>query len=807
MQTLLQNIRFSARMLARNPGLTLTVLLTLAIGIGANTAIFTVDYATLLAPLPYPQPDQLVMVWSKIQTFHNGVAAGDFLDWKQQNTVFQDLCAWSGASFNLATKDKPEYVNGVQETYSMPQMIGEPLLMGRYFLPEEGVAGRDHVVILSHKLWLKLGANPNIVGTTLRLDNAPYTVVGVQRPGIFDRQEAQLTVPLVFKPEQVNHDFHWLLVMGRMKPGVTLKQAQENMDAVTAHIAEMYPRSDKGWGAYVEGLKNDFLPKERIKMLWLLLGAVGFVLLIACVNVANLLLARGMARQKELAVRSALGAGRTTIFAQLLTESLILALVGGALGVGMGYAMLQGLIAAMPRDTLPSEADLRLNIPILLFTLVATTVAGLLAGSAPAWYASRVDPAETLKEGGRAGTSAGKHFLRRILVIGEFALALALLAGAGLTIHSFWNLAHVDLGIKTDHVLTFFLPVPESRSKDPHVISAYYRDMLAHIGAVPGVQHAAAMTGEPPYGPGFGMPFMLEGGQTYADPSQRPNTRFGMVTPDYFNTYGIQLVSGRSFTDQDTAATVKVAMVNQDFVHKYLKGKDPFRQRVMVEELIPGVTKLGGYIGWQIIGTYHNVHTADQRDENPEMLIPFYQIPWPQAGFAVRTSENPASMLNSISVAVHQVDSSIALAEPKTLDEIVNESMNDQRFTLILFTSFAAVALFLAGLGIYGVMSFSVAQRAHEIALRMALGATRNRVVGLVIRDGVLLAAIGLGLGLIGAYFVGRAMQSLLFGVQPLDFAAFISVAAVLLAAAILACFLPARRAASVSPMRVLRTE
>jgi putative ABC transport system permease protein len=807
MQTLLKNVRFSLRMLARNPGLTLTVLLTLAIGIGANTAIFTVDYATLLAPLPYPQPEQLVMVWSKIQTYHNGVSAGDFLDWKQQNTVFQDLCAWSGASFNLATKDKPEYVNGVRQTYSMPQMVGEPLFLGRYFLPEEGVAGKDHVVILTHKLWVKLGANLNIIGTTLRMDNEPYTVVGVQRPGIYDRQQAQLTVPLVFKPEQVNHDFHWLLVMGRLKPGVSIKQAQQNMDAVTAHIAEMYPKSDKGWGSYVEGLKNDFLPKERIKMLWLLLGAVGFVLLIACVNVANLLLTRGMARQKELAVRSALGAGRNTIFTQLLTESLILAIAGGALGVGVGYAMLQGLVAAMPRNTLPSEADLKLNIPILLFTLGATTLAGLLAGSAPAWYASRVDPAETLKEGGRAGTSGGKHLLRRILVIGEFALALTLLAGAGLTIHSFWNLAHVDLGIKTDHVLSFFLPVPDSRSKEPVAMAAYYRDILAHISAVPGVQHAAAMTGQPPYGAGFGMPFMLDGGPTYADPSQRPGTGFGMVTPDYFNAFGIQLISGRSFTEQDTAATVKVAMVNQDFVKKYLKGKDPLRQRVRVEELIPGVTKLGDYQSWQIVGTYHNVHTADQRDENPEMLIPFYQIPWPQAGFAVRTAENPTSMLNSIAAAVHQVDSTVALAEPKALDDIVTESMADQRFTLILFTSFAAVALFLAALGIYGVMSFSVAQRSHEIALRMALGATRNRVVRLIIRDGVMLATIGLGLGLIGTYFVGRAMQSILFGVKPLDVGAFLSVAVVLLAAAILACFLPARRAASLSPMRVLRTE
>lgn len=807
MQTLLQNLRFSLRMLARNPAMTITVLLTLGLGIGANTAIFTVDYATLLAPLPYPQPNQVVMVWSKIQTFHNSVSAGDFLDWKRQNTVFQDVCAWSGGNFNLATKDQPQYVNASIEDPCMLRMLGQPLMMGRYFLPEEGVVGHDHEVILSHKEWLKLGADPHILGTTLRLNDEPYTVVGVQQPGIFDRQQAQITLPLAFKPDQINHDFHSLLVMGRLKPGVTLKQAQQNMDAVTAHIAQMYPKSDEGWGAYVEPLKNDFLPKERIKMLWLLLGAVGFVLLIACVNVANLLLARGMVRQKELAVRSALGAARATIFTQLLTESLLLALVGGTLGVGVGYAMLKGLVAAMPPNTLPIEADLRLNLPILLFTLLTTAIAGLVAGSGPAWYASRVDPAETLKEGGRSGTSAGKHRLRRILVIGEFALALTLLAGAGLTIHSFWNLAHVDLGLRTDHVLTFSLPVSESRSKDPAQLASYYRDMLAHIDVVPGVSYAAVMTGIPIYGGGFGMPFSLENGPSYADPSKRPGTSFGMVTPGFFKTFGIQVLSGRAFTEQDTADTVKVAVVNQDFVKRFLQGKDPLRQRVLVEQLIPGATKLGPPIAWQIVGVFHNVHTADTREEFPEMLIPFWQTPWPQTSFAVRTAEDPATMVRRIAAAVHSVDSTVALAEPKTMHRIVDESMSDQRFTLVLFTSFAAVALFLAAIGIYGVMSFSVAQRSHEIALRMALGATRSRVVALVIGDGVALALIGLGLGLIGSYFVGRAMKSLLFDVQALDFTAFGAVGLILLAAAVVASFLPARRAASVNPMHLLRTE
>ena len=806
MQTLLQNLRFSLRMLAKNPGLTITVLLTLALGIGANTAIFTVDYATLLAPMPYPDPDQLVIVWSKIKTYHNSVSAGDFTDWKRQATAFQDLNAWSGSRFNIATKDQPQLIQGRLATTGWFQMMGQGFTLGRGFLPEEGQEGKNHVVVLTHKLWLKLGANPHIVGTTMPMDGEPYTVVGVLAPGPDDRNDAQLTVPLVFKPDQVNHDFHWLLVMGRLKPGITIKQAQSDMDSVTTHIAQQYPTSDKGWGSYVEPLKNDFLPKERKQTLWLLLGAVGFVLLIACVNVANLLLARSMTRQKELAVRSALGATPRTIFVQLLTESLLLALMGGILGIGVGYAMLAGLVAVMPEGTLPTEADLHLNIPILLFTLLATSLAGLLFGCVPAWYSSRVDPAETLKEGGRSGTGVGRHRLRRILVIGEFTLALALLAGAGLAIHSFWNLLRVDLGIRTDHILTFGLPVPDSRPKDPEKIVAYYREILASIAAVPGVSHATAMTGMPLEGTYFGMPFTLPG-KSYPDPSQRPAASFQMVTPGYFQTFGIKLISGRFLNEQDTASGVKVAVVNEDFVNKFLKGTNPLEQRLGIEQLIPGVTKLGPEVQWQIVGVYHNVRSRGFRDENPEITIPFWQIPWPQASIGVRTAEDPATMTKSIAAAVHAVDPQIALDEPKTLDEVRDDVLANDRFTVILFVSFAAVALLLAGLGIYGVMSFSVAQRSHEIALRMALGATRSRVVALIVREGVILALVGLGFGLIGAYFVGRAMQSTLYGVGAMDYSAFGSVGLVLMIAAVLACFLPARRAASVEPMRVLRTE
>jgi len=807
MQSLLHNLRFSLRMLWKNLGLTITVLLTLALGIGANTAIFTVDYATLLAPLPYPEPDQLVMVWSKIKGGHNAVSAGDFTDWQRESKVFQDIHAWTGAAFNLATHDQPEFISGSRSTPGMATMMGYKFSLGRDLLPEEGVAGKDHVVLLTHRLWEKLGSDPAIVGKPLRLDGEPYTVVGVVAPGPADRDNSQLTVPLVFKPDQLNHDFHWLLVMARMKPGVTIQQAQAGMDAVAASIAKAYPTSNKGWGAAVDPLKNDFISSDRKSTLWLLLGAVGFILLIACVNVANLLLAKSMTRQKEVAIRSALGATPKTIFLQLLMESLLLALFGGLLGIGVGFAMLRGLIAAMPKGTLPMEADLRLNIPILLFTLLATTLAGLLFGCVPAWYGARVDPGETLKEGGRTGTGAGRHRLRQALVAGEFALALALLAGAGLAIHSFMNLARVELGVRTDHTLTFGLPVPESRAKDPEPIRAYYRQMLASIQAVPGVSHVTALTGMPLEGAGFGMPFTIAGKPAFDDPSMRPGAGFGMVTPEYFQTFGIDLLKGRTFNEHDDALGVKVAVVNEEFAKRFLKDMDPLQQRVVVEELIPGVTKLGPAVEWQIVGIYHNVRSRGLRQDNPEILIPFWQIPWPSASIAVRTSGDPERMIKSIAAAVHSIDPQIALARPQTMEQVHDEVMANDRFTVILFVSFAVIALLLAAVGIYGVMAFSVAQRSHEIAVRMALGSSRNRMVGLVVKEGVMLACIGLCLGLVGAYFVGRAMRSVLFGVGAMDLSAFGVVGLILLVAALLACYLPARRAASVEPMNALRGE
>ncbi len=808
-EALLTNVRYALRQLHKKPGLTATVLLTLALGIGANTAIFTVDYATLLAPLPYPHAGQLVMVWSKIRgQNHNAISAADFLDWKRDSRVFQDLNAQTERLFNIATGEQPEEVRGRVTTPGLYRMLGYPLYLGRYFLTEEGQPGKDHVVILTHKFWERLGSNSHIVGTAIRLSGVPYTVVGVFAPGLTDRGQGEFAVPLAFRPEQLNRDTHWLNVMGRLKPGVTIQQAQVNMEAVAARLAGIYPKSNKGWSASVEPLKNDFIPAERITTLWLLLGAVGFVLLIACVNVANLLLARTLTLHKEIAVRSALGAKSSTIFGQRLTESLLLAAVGGALGAGCGYAMLHGLIAVMPPNTLPSEADLSLNLPVLLFTLAATTVAGLLFGCAPAWYATRVDAANALREGGRSGTGGSAHRLRRSLVILEFGLTLPLLAGAGLAIHSFWNLMNVDLGVRTKHALTFSLAAPDSRPINPDWTIAYYRRMLAGIASVPGVLHVAAETGTPLEGAGFSMYFSIAGEPAYSDPSLRPGAGFQMITPGYFQTFGIRLVKGRMFTEKDTASSPRVAMVNQNFADRFLKGKDPLEQRVLVPQLLPGPSRVSDEaVAWQIVGVFHNVRSGGFRRDEPEIDVPFWQAPWPSADIGVETAGDPAAAIKIIAGAVHKADPTAALVDPRTILQVRDDVLASDRFTMILFVSFAVIALLLAALGIYGVMAFSVTQRSHEIALRMALGANRNQVLGLVLGEGAVLACAGFGLGLIGAYFVGRSMQSALYGVGAMDVSAFAAVALVLLLAALMACYLPGRRAASVEPMQALRRE
>ncbi len=807
MQRLFLNLRYTMRVLRSRLGLTAAVVATLTLGIGATTAIYTVVYATLLAPLPYPEANQLVMVWSKVGGFRNGISAGDFLDWQHQSKSFQQLAAWTDSSFNLATADQPEQLEGRLASPGWFHMQGIPFAMGRDFLPEEGVPGRDHVIILTHKLWNRLGANSSIIGHTMRINSVPYTVVGVLAPGLPDRLGPELTAPLAFTPQQINHDYHWIIAMGRLKPGVTIQQAQADMDTVTAHIAAAYPTSNKGWGASVEPLKDDFLPPDRIHNLWLLLGAVGFVLLITCVNIANLLLAEGAGRQREIAIRCSLGATRRQVFSQFLTESLVLALIGGGLGIALGAALLRGIVSLVPEGILPSEADFQLNLPVLAVAIAATTLAGLLFGCAPAWYASHVDPAESMKSGGRSATGSASNKLRRALIVGEFALALSLLAGAGLAIHSFWNLTRVDLGVRTDHVLTFGLDQPHGRFKTPAEMNVYQQQMLSAIRSVSGVSHAAVVTGMPLRGTSDGMPFTLVGGRTYGDPSQRPNTGFQSISPDYFQTFGIQVIQGRSFTDDDNATSVRVAMVNQEFAKRYLKGMDPFKQRVAIEEIIPGQPQLGPPVEWHIVGIFHNVRNGDFREDYPEIDVPFAQSLSPAVSIGVRTAEDPGSMARTIAAAVHSVDPQIALAHTLTMDQVKDELLAEDRFTMRLFASFAAVALLLAAIGIYGLMAYTVSQRTQEIGLRLALGAGRNRVALLILKEASLLALVGLGLGLGGALLVGRAMRTTLYGVGSIDLSVLLAVALVLFLAALLASYLPARRAASIDPMQALRTD
>jgi len=804
MSILWQNVRFSLRMLGKNPGFTAVAVLTLALGIGANAAIFSVVYGALLAPLPMPHPEQLVMVWSD-DAGRNVVSPGDFSDWKQQNSVFQKLVAWDEATFSLSIDGQAQTLQARVMSPGFFDMQGIPLAKGRDFVDEEGDPGKEHVVILTNRLWReRFGSDVAILGRKVRLNAETYVVVGVLAAGMPDRYEAQLFVPMALRPDQITHEHHWMTVMGRLKPGISLQQANADMNNVARRIAETYPVSNMGWGVKVEPLKNDFTSRDTIKDLWLLMGAVGFVLLIACLNVANLLLVRGTVRKKEAVLRVSLGATRGQLFAQFISESLALALIGGALGVALAGMLLRVIVVLLPQFSIPTEADIRLNVPVLLFSMAATIMAGVLCGCAPAWQTSQWNLNDTLKEGGRSG-GASWHGLRRGLVIAEFALALTLLAGAGLLIHSFWKLTRVDLGFRPDHVLTFALPVNFDRFPRPEQVTAFYRPLLAKISALPGISSATISNATPIQWTGWGMNFSIAG-QPAADPSALPNAGFTLVSPDYFRTFGIQIMTGRSFTEQDDAGSLPVAMVNETFVKRYLSNMDPLKQRVVVRRL--GVSTMGPPVEWNIVGVYRGVHNRSvRRESSPEISAPFWQSPLPWVRVSVRTSGDPASMTQSIAAEVRSVDPDLAMDQVRTMDQVVDEALGGDRFVTLLFAGFAGVALVLAAIGIYGVMSFTVAQRTQEIGLRMAVCAGSRQVLLLVLKEGMLLALAGLLLGLGGTYFVGRAMRSVLYQVGAMDFASVGAVAVVLLLAAILACYLPARRATRIDPMAALRWE
>jgi putative ABC transport system permease protein len=805
--TFLRDARLGIRLLLRQPGFTVIALLTLALGVAANTAIFTVVYATLLAPLPYENGDRIVIVWSRVQNNRNGSAAGTYEEWKRRSRSFEGLAAFTGRQVSLAEPgQRPDQVQARLGTPGFVTIHGFKMMLGRDFIPEEGVPGKDHAIVLTNRFWrTRYNSDASIVGKTLRVDGLPHTVVGVLAPGPSDRLESAMFLPLAFRPDQLNHDFHWLLVMGKLKPNVTIEQADAEMKGIAKQIAEEFPKSKKGWSASVEPLKNNFLDQNLIATLWMLLGSVAFVLLIACANVANLLLARGTARQREMAVRASLGASRGRLFAQLITESVVLAVAGGLLGLVLAFFALDVLLALIPPNTLPSEADLTINVPVLIFTLAVSVLSGVVFGSAPAWQVQRIKLNDVLKETGRSAIAGGRQWVRRAFVVTEFALALTLLAGAGLAISSLVKLVNVDLGFQIERRLTMSLPVPDTRLKGAEQIEVFYRQVLDQARAIPGVKSVSVSTGFPVRGTNFGMPFEIVG-RPIGDPGQRPGAGFNMVSPDYFKTFGIAIQRGRAFTEQDSAAAPRVAIVNDAFARQYLAGLDPLKSRILVEQLLPGETRLGPAVEWQIVGVYRSVRNRGPRGDFPEIDVPFAQSPWPGVVIGVHTtSPDPESVRNAIAAIVQRLDPDLPIADVQTMEQLVYERLAFDRFQAVLFGAFAGVALVLAALGIYGVMSFTVVQRTHEIGLRMALGAGRDQVLRQILREGLVTALVGLAIGTVGAYLVGRGMRGMLFGVGAIDPLAFSIVACLLLSASILACFIPAMRAASVDPMTALR--
>jgi len=810
MHTFLLDIRQSFRTLVKAPSFTLVAVLTLALGIGANAAIFSIVYGTLLQPLPYPHSERLVMLWAHFKGQRNSASAGDFLDWQRQSSIFQSMYAWTGRGFNIASPGAP--VEQLSANVASPgwwaSVLGEPLALGRDFLPAEARAGNDHVVELTHKLWVRrFGSDPQIIGKQIRLDGESYTVVGVLPPGIEDRGDTDLMVPLAFKPEQLtDYQNRFYLVMGRLRPGISIEQAQAEMNVVQKQIADAHPATDKDWTVSVEPLHDDFLPATTRSELWLFLGAVGFVLLIACANVANLMLSRSASREKEVAIRSALGAGRFRILRQFLTESIALSILGAAAGIAIAYGLIQGILAMIPVDTLPYEADIRVNPPVLLFMLAAALLSAILFGTAPAWQASRLNVSGSLKEGTRSGAGSGNRRLRRVLVVSEFALALCLLTGAGLAIRSFWKLTNQDLGVRTDHVLTFFLNEPPKHFANLDQIRSFYRQVAASVAAVPGVAHASISVNIPD-NPAYRLPFSIAG-RPAGDLGTNPSVGVNLATPEYFETFGVRVDRGRGFTGADLPGGDSVAVVNESFVRRYFSNVEPLDRQVLIPRLDPISSGLGAPVAFRIVGVIHDVRNQGPRDTDvPEVDLPFWQYPWNSVAVAVRTTGEPRSVLKGATAAIQALDPDLALTQVNTMDDIISLSLSSDRWIVALYAGFGAAALLLAILGVYGVMSYSVAQQTHEIGIRMALGAARADVLRLVMREGLLLSGIGVVIGLGGALALTRLMRTSLYGVSTSDPLTFTGVALLLVAVAIIGCFVPAYRAMRVDPLIALRHE
>jgi putative ABC transport system permease protein len=801
MGSLIQDIRYGYRMLLKRPAFTFVVVLTLAVGIGANTAIFSVVNAVLLRPLPYKDSSQLYTV------LHDGwkpVAPANFFDWRNQNHVFESVAAAQVWGPSLSGADRPETVKALQLSANMFRLLGVNPTYGRTFNDGEDQPGNDHVVVLSDRLWQrKYGKDPKIVGQQITLDGESYTVVGVM-PAQFQfapfwATGAEMWAPLNLSARLQDRKGQSLRVFGRLKAGVTREQAQAEMDTISRRLEQQYPESNKGQTVSVDSLHDKAVGNSRPALL-ILLGAVGFVLLISCANVANLMMARATGRQREIAVRTALGASRGRVIRQMITESMMLALAGGSIGLLVAMWGIEGLLALGP-SILPKTQTINVDLYVLLFTLGVSIGTGLLFGLAPALQTSKLDLNSALKEGGRGSTEGGNQGrLRRLLVVTEIALAMVLLIGGGLLLRSFARLQAVDAGFNPHNLLTMEVSFAGSNASTAPRQAAFLNELTQHVSALPGVRSASIVNHLPIGGDIWSMGFTIEGRPEPA-PGENPSAVYRIARPAYFETIGATLKGGRDFTDLDNENAPGVVIINEAFARSQFRGENAIGHRITVTD--------GGMNPREIVGIVKDAKQGELASEPvPEMYLPQSQASkLRSATLVVRTSSDPLTLAGSVQNEVWAIDKGMPVSQVRSMDQVISDSIGPQRFNMLLLGIFAIVALILAVVGIYGVMSYSVSQRIHEIGVRMALGAGRRDVLGLVVGQGMRLALVGIAIGLVASFLLTRLMESLLFGVSATDPGTFVMIAATLGVVAFLSCYVPARRAARVDPMVALRHE